>query len=405
MVQMLRGRLSTESYIAKLTRPTLALIFVVVFMVYIFVFQPITLHDSGSTVSTTIDYAFLLAPSLLVSTCLYVSLVVGVVTEGKLTGAIVSILRLGSVPWGLALLSTWSSFPDTARVPVGALLGVVTIIQLRILSESVSWLRGERLFAVLDCVLLIASGYAIGLVTTGFLAEPPYSAYAPSIMQVSVWAFAATGISVLLGLFGRWLVVESWLSFKLSGGLPMRLVTFYILFTYAFLLRNPLSYVLSITIDQLAIIEWFALSVAAVLAFRSYVGYIRTSLVSPGDQLRGKHNQRVEWKKDGRFKELSDEVKKFVNGGAAEGLVARMVQVMSDSGGDLNGMGPVIAPIVNHRDADMSLWVLAWSVSAFEEKKRDMRMKDAEEAISRLESYLREAGRTSEINKGKARSK
>jgi hypothetical protein len=395
-----RRRLSTESHLSKLTRPTLALILVVVFLVYIFIFQPITLQGSGTDVSTTIDYSYLLPPSLLVTACLYLSLFVRIVTGGRLSGAIATILRLGSIPWGLALLSASSAFPDTVRVPVLTLFGVVTCIQLRILSESALWLRGERLFAVLDCTLLIASGYVIGLVTSGLLAKPPYSAYAAGITQVSLWAFTATGISVLLGLIGRWRTVESWVSFRLPGGLPIRLVTFYILFTYAFMLRTPLSYLLSITIDQLTIIEWFTISITTILAFRSYVRYVRTTLVSTDDHLRGKHNQRVEWRQNARLSELSNEVKTFVNKGVGEGLVARMVQIMSNSGGDPNGMGNVIAPIVNHRDEEMSLLVLTWSIAGYEEKKRKARMKDTEEAMSRLEAYLLEAGHTSEHKMG-----
>jgi len=367
-------------------------------VVYIFMVQPITLSGSGTSALTTFDYSFLLASSLVVSSCLYASTVVEALTVGSLSKSVVAVLRLGCVPWGLAMLLFWSGFPAGARIPVLSLLGVSALVQLRIFMESVSVAYIERTFAVFDCAVLLVGGYLVGLLIMGLLASSPYSAHAAGLAQTATWAFTATGVSSLLGLYKAPEGLESWLSGKLPGGLPMRLAAFSLLFFYIFLLRGALSSSLSIPLSQLAIFEWLVVSLIAFAAFRSYKGYAREYLSSPSEELWGRHSQRVEWKADKRLSEVSEAITGFVDGGGGEELVTCMFKVMSEAGGDPSGMAQVVAPIVNHQDVDRGLMVFSWKVGYIGELNRSSRMRDVEDAVVRLEKYLHEAWRASRAN-------
>lgn len=390
-----------ETLTRKLIKPTFVFASVIAFMVYIFALQPVVLRGSGANVLTTFDYSYLLAPGLIVSGCLYGSVAIGILTMGKASEALRVILMLGSVPWALLWLSTWSGFPAQLSGVVYAFCGVTALVQLGILARGVSGVYGERMFLVFGSVMFLVAGYVIGLLVTGLVGSSSYAAYAPQLGSVAMWTFAVTGLSALLGALKEHVGgVLSRLSVSLSKGLHIKFVAFLAFFTYVFLLRGILSLYISSQQTYLTISEWLVVSLGTYVAFRTYQNYAKTSLsTSEPAKLWGRHSQRIDWQRDRQMGEVSDAIKVFVEGGGKEILVTQLVQIMSTDVYGTGSMAEVISPLVNHRDAEKGILIFSWQAGYLEKVNHDSRRKAVEETMRRLESYLQEGGKVSASGK------
>ncbi len=340
---------------------------------------------------TTFHYQFLFLPTLIASTCLYASAIIEASMVGALPKALIYVLRIGSIPWGLLVISLWTDFPAQMRPPILALCGVVALVQARILVRSLSGVSGERGYPVFDFAILLFAAFVAGSMVPDLLNGTSYSPYSFQLASVFTWTLATTGVTAIFGAFrDRGSKELRWLTERLSSGLPQRLLVLLLIFTYIFIGRGTLSSTLSFQQTYLTIFEWVILCLGAYLAFRSYRGYVKKSLTAfEPEKVWGKHMQTINWQTDRRLSDISEASRTFIEGGGREMLVTRIFQVMPINGDNPGKMADVIAPLVNHQDEKHGPLTFSWQIGSLEKMNRERRRRAVEEAMTRLENYLR----------------